>query len=110
VKIATQKKIFEIDHENLGFFRKRTALKSWRRHWLQLHQVPSLYDICVCQQVYLLPMIPTERPIFRDLVQNICGKFQAKIHSIVHFFSSVAYVWVPGAKTTGPIVKKFGFS
>jgi hypothetical protein len=26
--------------------------------------------------------------------------------SIVHFFSSVAHVWVPGAKTTGPIVKK----
>jgi hypothetical protein len=26
------------------------------------------------------------------------------------FFSSVAHVWVPGAKTTGPIVKKFGFS
>jgi hypothetical protein len=25
---------------------------------------------------------------------------------IVHFFSSVAHVWVPGAKTTGPIVKK----
>jgi hypothetical protein len=30
--------------------------------------------------------------------------------SIVHFFSSVAHVWVLGAKTTGPIVKKFGFS
>jgi hypothetical protein len=29
---------------------------------------------------------------------------------IVHFFSSVALVWVPGANTTGPIVKKFGFS
>jgi hypothetical protein len=29
---------------------------------------------------------------------------------IVHFFSSVAHVWVPGAKITGPIVKKFGFS
>jgi hypothetical protein len=28
---------------------------------------------------------------------------------IVHFFSSVAHVWVPGAKTTQPIVKKFGF-
>jgi hypothetical protein len=27
-----------------------------------------------------------------------------------HFFSSVAYVWVRGAKTTGPIVKKFVFS
>jgi hypothetical protein len=27
-----------------------------------------------------------------------------------YFFSSVAHVWVPGAKTTGPIVKKFGFS
>jgi hypothetical protein len=29
--------------------------------------------------------------------------------SIVHFFSSVAYVWVPGAKTTGPIVKSLVF-
>jgi hypothetical protein len=29
---------------------------------------------------------------------------------VVHFFSSVSYVWVPGAKTTGPITKKFGFS
>jgi hypothetical protein len=27
-----------------------------------------------------------------------------------HFVSSVAHVWVPGAKTTGPIVKMFGFS
>jgi hypothetical protein len=25
-------------------------------------------------------------------------------------FSSVAHVWVPGAKTTGPIAKKFDFS
>jgi hypothetical protein len=33
------------------------------------------------------------------------------IDPIVHFFSSaVAYDWVRGAKTTGPIVKKFGFS
>jgi hypothetical protein len=29
---------------------------------------------------------------------------------VVHFFSSVAHVSVPGTKTTGPIVKKFGFS
>jgi hypothetical protein len=29
---------------------------------------------------------------------------------IVYLFSSVAHVWVPGAKTTGPIAKKFGFS
>jgi hypothetical protein len=26
---------------------------------------------------------------------------------MLHFFSSVAHVWVPGAKTTGPIAKKF---
>jgi hypothetical protein len=32
------------------------------------------------------------------------------INSMVHLFSSVAHVWVPGAKSTGPIVKKFGFS
>jgi hypothetical protein len=30
--------------------------------------------------------------------------------TIVHFFISVAYVWVRGAKTTGPIAKKFVFS
>jgi hypothetical protein len=29
---------------------------------------------------------------------------------IVHFFSSVAHVWVPGAKTTGLIAKMFVFS
>jgi hypothetical protein len=29
--------------------------------------------------------------------------------TIIHVFSSVAHVWVPGAKTTGPIAKKFGF-
>jgi hypothetical protein len=33
-----------------------------------------------------------------------------KDDSKVIFFSSVAHFWVPGAKTTGPIVKKFGFS
>jgi hypothetical protein len=32
------------------------------------------------------------------------------LSTIVHFFSSVAYVWVSRAKTTGPIAKKFGFS
>jgi hypothetical protein len=30
--------------------------------------------------------------------------------AIVHSFCPVAYVWVRGAKTTGPIMKKFGFS
>jgi hypothetical protein len=30
--------------------------------------------------------------------------------TILHIFSSVAHVWVLGAKTTGPIVKKFVFS
>jgi hypothetical protein len=29
---------------------------------------------------------------------------------IVIFFGSVAHVWVPGAKTTGPIVKKLVIS
>jgi hypothetical protein len=29
---------------------------------------------------------------------------------MLYFFSSVAHVWVPGAKTTGLIVKKFVFS
>jgi hypothetical protein len=27
---------------------------------------------------------------------------------ILNLFISVAYVWVPGAKTTGPIAKTFG--
>jgi hypothetical protein len=32
-------------------------------------------------------------------------------HPLVHLFSSVAHVWVPGAKTTWrPIVEKFVFS
>jgi hypothetical protein len=31
--------------------------------------------------------------------------FYSKTH-IVHFFSSVAHVYIPGAKTSGPIVKK----
>jgi hypothetical protein len=35
---------------------------------------------------------------------------QEWVIAIVHFFSSVAHVWVLGAKTTGPIEKKFGFS
>jgi hypothetical protein len=30
--------------------------------------------------------------------------------TILHFFSSVAHVWVPGAKTTGPIAKKLCFN
>jgi hypothetical protein len=29
---------------------------------------------------------------------------------IESIFSSVAHVWVPGGKTTGPIVNKFGVS
>jgi hypothetical protein len=29
--------------------------------------------------------------------------------NILYFFSSVAHVWEPGAKTTGLIVKKFAF-
>jgi hypothetical protein len=37
-------------------------------------------------------------------------KMFLNLTNIVHFFSSVAHVWVPGAKTTGPIVKKFGFA
>jgi hypothetical protein len=41
----------------------------------------------------------------------IAKKSLGQIHVfIVHYFSSVAYVWVRGAKTTVPIVKKFGFS
>jgi hypothetical protein len=29
------------------------------------------------------------------------------LYNVVYFFSSVACVWVPGAKTTGPIVRNF---
>jgi hypothetical protein len=30
-------------------------------------------------------------------------------NTMPYFLSSVAHVWVPGAKSTGPIAKKFGF-
>jgi hypothetical protein len=36
-------------------------------------------------------------------------QFTGDNRSIVHFFSSVAHVWVPVAKTTGPIVKIWFF-
>jgi hypothetical protein len=35
-------------------------------------------------------------------------EFPQMIYS--NLFSSVAHVWAPGAKTTGLIAKKFGFS
>jgi hypothetical protein len=43
-------------------------------------------------------------------VTTPCNDMILKRTYIVHSFSSVAYVWVRGAKTTGPIVKMFGFS
>jgi hypothetical protein len=52
------------------------------------------------------PLIGTYSMIQRHELNRDCG-FDLPI---VNFFSSVAYVWVPGAKTTGPIAKKFGFS
>jgi hypothetical protein len=45
--------------------------------------------------------IPIERS---QIYQVFCLNYE-----IVHFFSSVAHVWVPGAKTTGPIVEKVVF-
>jgi hypothetical protein len=49
------------------------------------------------------------------LLHTYTGRTFSKLPTVflnytVHFFSSVAHVWVPGAKTTGPIAKKFGFS
>jgi hypothetical protein len=41
--------------------------------------------------------------------QKITEFLTTGIH-VVHSFSSVAYVWIRGAKTTGPILKTFGFS
>jgi hypothetical protein len=54
--------------------------------------------------------------VISNFLNNYLSKFILvflwcwQIWSKVHFFSSVAHIWVPGAKTTGPIVKKFGFS
>jgi hypothetical protein len=45
----------------------------------------------------------------RLIFGEICNPMREVI-DILHFFSSVAHVWVPGAKTTGPIAKTFGFS
>jgi hypothetical protein len=51
----------------------------------------------------------TERPLsllpdWKALMKHHTPrKIQACVLPIVHFFSSVAYVWVPGAKTTRPI-------
>jgi hypothetical protein len=43
------------------------------------------------------------------LPQSPNNKVSHMIHGPFHF-SSVAHVWVPGVKTTGPIAKKFVFS
>jgi hypothetical protein len=45
----------------------------------------------------------TSREVFWSLLSSHINHYSP-------FFSSVAHVWVPDAKTTGPIVKKFGFS
>jgi hypothetical protein len=45
-----------------------------------------------------------------DTVFNVCSAWNdvglPDVGLYSHFFSSVAHVWVSGAKTTGPIVKK----
>jgi hypothetical protein len=47
----------------------------------------------------------------QQLLKNMDVPAQKQDSSAIgHFFSSVAHVWVPGAKTTGPIVIKFVFS
>jgi hypothetical protein len=45
--------------------------------------------------------------LFRMEITNNSCSYQTS--TMVHCFSSVAHVLVAGAKTTGPIVKKFGF-
>jgi hypothetical protein len=45
-----------------------------------------------------------------DLPAMVRSNDLSQLYTIVHFFSSVAYVWVPGGNTTGPIAKKFDFS
>jgi hypothetical protein len=49
-----------------------------------------------------------ERTMHED--SRVCCKAEEGNMTIVHFFSSAAHVWVPGAKTTGPIANKFGLS
>jgi hypothetical protein len=41
-----------------------------------------------------------------ELISQLAGNSST---CIVHFYSSVTHVWVPGAKTTGPIVKIWFF-
>jgi hypothetical protein len=61
-------------------------------------------------QAYSRPFV-ADGPVFSQAAQMDDLQFFVRaFHTIVHFFSSVAYVWVPGAKTTGPIAKKFDFS
>jgi hypothetical protein len=43
-----------------------------------------------------------------DSSKPFCDSFDEGLSTTVHSFSSVTYVW--GAKTTGAITKKFGFS
>jgi hypothetical protein len=45
-----------------------------------------------------------------SLTDRSTGGTQKNVPTMLCFFSSGAHVWVPGAKTTGLIVKKFGFS
>jgi hypothetical protein len=50
-----------------------------------------------------------ERPYTHTQVQKEMDSMLSAV-SILLFFSSVSHVWVPVAKTTGPIAKKFVFS
>jgi hypothetical protein len=47
---------------------------------------------------------------FKSKIKNPHYQSWSLYRPIVHFFSSVAYVWVRGAKTTEPITKRFGVS
>jgi hypothetical protein len=55
-----------------------------------------------CPLFILISMVYWFRPVSTYIAQCISIKT-----IIVHFFSSVAHVWVLGSKTTGPIAKKF---
>jgi hypothetical protein len=84
--------------------------------------VVGAYSIVFCIGLYLRCSIPyiiinaIKKAVVPGFVMAVVtvpfqlfGEY-SRISPIIHYFSSVAYVWVPGAKTTGPIVNKFGFS
>jgi hypothetical protein len=67
------------------------------------------YLSCICVRVSVA-WIAWNVNVNQDWLSQVIIETIAKKEIIVHFFSSVAHVLVPGAKSTEPIVKKFVFS